>query len=110
MFLFTSKEVIEKTLSSTTQFGKNLMATHSIKENIKLRFPANNVCCRHEPVATDTVFADVPAIDSGGCKMAQGFVGRNSYVAEVYLINSEKEFVQTLTDMSYDANKVSFKQ
>ena len=30
MFLFTSKEVIKKTLSSTTQFGKILMVSHSI--------------------------------------------------------------------------------
>ena len=57
-----------------------------------------NVHRRHEPVATDTVFADVPAIYSGGCKMAQGFVGRCSMVADVYLMGSEKEFVQTLTD------------
>ena len=30
--------------------------------------------------------------------MAQGFVGRISMVADVYLMNSQKEFVQTLTD------------
>ena len=30
--------------------------------------------------------------------MAQGFVGRMSMVADVYLMNSQKEFVQTLTD------------
>ena len=30
--------------------------------------------------------------------MAQGFVGRKSMVADVYLMNSQKEFVQTLTD------------
>ena len=47
-------------------------------------------------MATETVFANVPAIYSGCCKMAQGFVGRKS--ATVYLMNSQKEFVQTLTD------------
>ena len=73
-FLLTDKRVIEHTLSNTTQYGRNLLATHSIKENLKSRFPANNVQRRHEPVATDTVFASVPAIYSGGCKMAQGFV------------------------------------
>ena len=73
-FLFTDKRVIEHTLSNTTQYGRNLLATHSIKENLKSRFPAKNVHRRHEPVATDTVFANVPAIYSGGCKMAQGFV------------------------------------
>ena len=49
-------------------------------------------------MATDTVFANVPTIYSVGCKMAQGFVGRMSMVADVYLMNSQKEFVQTLAD------------
>ena len=48
-------------------------------------------------MATDTLFANVPSIYSGGCKMAQGFVGQMSMVADVYLMNSQKEFVQTLT-------------
>ena len=85
-------------LANTTQYGRNLLATHSIKENLRSRFPANNVRRRHEPVATDTVFANVAAIGSAGCKMAQGFVGRYTMVADVYLMNSQKEFVQTLTD------------
>ena len=97
-FLFTDKRVIEHTLSNTTQYGRTLLATHSIKDTLKSRFPANNVHRRHEPVATDTIFADVPAIYSGGCKMAQGYVGRYSMVADAYLMKSEKEFVQTLTD------------
>ena len=94
---FPSSET-KHTLSNTTQYGHTLLATHSIMDTLKSRFPANNVHRRHEPVATDTIFADVPAIYSGGCKMAQGYVGRYSMVADAYLMKSEKEFVQTLTD------------
>ena len=43
-----------------------------------------NVPRRHEPVATDTIFSDTPAVDSG-VKQAQVFVGRDSLVADVYL-------------------------
>ena len=50
LFLFTDKKVIEHTLTNTTQYGRNLLATHSIKENLKSRFPTNNVHCQHEPV------------------------------------------------------------
>ena len=38
-----------------------------------------NVPRRHEPVATDTIFSDTPAVDSG-VKQAQVFVGRDSLV------------------------------
>ena len=38
-----------------------------------------------------------PAVDSGG-KQAQVFVGRDSLVADVYPINSGKQFVNTLED------------
>ena len=89
---------IEHTLTNMTQYGRNLLAMHSIKENLKSQFPANNVHRRHEPVATDTVFANVATIGSDGCKMAQGFIGWNTMVADVYLMKSQKEFVQTLMD------------
>ena len=33
--------------------------------NLKSRNPALNIPRRHEAVATDTVFSDTPAVDSG---------------------------------------------
>ena len=54
-----------------------------------------NVPRRHEPVATDTIFSDTPAVDSG-VKQAQVFVGRDSLVADVYPMKSGKQFVNTL--------------
>jgi hypothetical protein len=51
----------------------------------------------HEPVATDTVFSDMPAVDCG-VTAAQLFVGRESLVADVYGLKTDKEFVNTLED------------
>ena len=56
-----------------------------------------NVPRRHEAVATDTVFSDTPAVDSG-VKQAQVFVGRDTLVADAYPMKSWKQFVNTLED------------
>ena len=45
------------------------------EKHLKSRNPALNIPWRHdEPVATDTVFTDTPAVDCG-IKQAQVFVG-----------------------------------
>ena len=59
--------------------------------------PALNIPRRHEPVATDTVFSDTPAVDSG-VKQPQVFVGRDTLVADAYPMKSGKQFVNTLED------------
>ena len=57
-----------------------------------------NVPRRHESVATDNIFSDTPAVDSG-VKEAQVFVVvRDSLVADVYLMKSGKQFVNTLEE------------
>ena len=56
-----------------------------------------NVPRRHEPVATDTIFSDTSAVDSG-VKQGQVFVGRDSLVPDVYPMKSGKQFVNTLED------------
>ena len=48
-------------------------------------------------VATDTVFSDTPAVDSG-VKQAQVFVGRDTLVADASPMKSGKLFVKTLED------------
>jgi hypothetical protein len=50
---------------------------------------------RNEPVATNTVFSDTPAVDSG-VTCAQLFVGRESMVADLYGMKTDKVFVNTL--------------
>ena len=54
---------------------------------------------RHEAVATDTIKASVPAIDTGGIIQAQFYIGRESFVADAFGIKTEKQFVNTLEDI-----------
>ena len=61
------------------------------------RNPALNIPRRHEAAATDTVFSDTAAVDSG-VKQAQVFVGRDTLVADSYPMKSGKQFVNTLED------------
>ena len=68
-----------------------------MKKHLKSRSPALNIPRRYEPVATDTVFSDTPAVDSG-VKQAQVFVGRDTLVADAYPMKSGKQFVNTLED------------
>ena len=67
------------------------------EKHLKSRHPALNIPRRHEAVATDTVFSDTPEVDSG-VKQAQVFVGRDTIVANAYLMKSGKHFVNTLED------------
>ena len=67
------------------------------EKHLKSRNPALNIPRRHEAVATDTVFSDTPAVDSG-VKQAQVFVGRDILVADAYPMKSGKQFVNTLED------------
>jgi hypothetical protein len=71
--------------------------SETLKQHWRFRFPACNVKRRNEPVATDTVFSDTPAVDCG-VTAAQIFVGRESLVADVYGLKTDKEFVNALED------------
>ena len=68
-----------------------------MKKHLKSRNPALNILRRHEAVATDTVFSDTPAVDSG-VKQAQVFVGRDTLVDDAYPMKSGKQFINTLED------------
>ena len=68
-----------------------------MKKHLKYRNPALDIPRRHEAVATDTVFSDTPAVDSG-VKQAQVSIGRDTLVADAYPMNSGKQFVNTLDD------------
>jgi hypothetical protein len=52
-----------------------------MRKHYKSRFPAFNVVRRSEPVATDTIFSEVSAIDDGSL-CAQIFVGRHTLVTD----------------------------
>ena len=68
-----------------------------MKKHLKSGNPTLNIPRRHEPVATDTVFSDTPAVDSG-VKQVQVFVGRDTLVVDAYSMKSGKQFVSTLED------------
>jgi hypothetical protein len=68
-----------------------------LKHAYKTPFPACNVRRWNEAVATDTVYAYVPAIDCGHTR-AQIFVGRDSLVTDIVGMSTDKQFVNTLED------------
>ena len=68
-----------------------------MKRHLKSRNPTLNGPCRHEAVATDTVYSDTPAVDSA-VKQAKLFVGKESMVSDIYLMRSGKKIVNTLQD------------
>ena len=90
-------EVIKKTFAATTQFAATYIPRYPFRKHLKSRNPAVNVHRRNEPVATDTVFGDEPAICDGST-CAQLYVGRKSLVTDVYGMKTEKQFVATLQD------------
>ena len=90
-------DTVQKTMEQSTQWGVSLPNTFPMKKHLKSRNHALNIPRRHEAVATDTVFSDTPAVDSGG-KQAQVFVGRDTLVAGAYPMKSGKQFVNTLED------------
>jgi hypothetical protein len=88
--------IIQKTFEVTTQYARMPMST-VLKKQYKSPNPAVNIHHRNEPVATDTVFSDTPAID-GGETMAQIFVGTETLVTDVEGMKSEKQFINALED------------
>ena len=76
----------------------NVLAGHKIKLVHKAANPALNVWRRNEPVATDTIYAQVKSIGEG-YTMAQVFVGRKSMVIDIFGMTNEAQFVNTLEDV-----------
>jgi hypothetical protein len=82
LFGWAPADTINRTFDVTTRYARGRISD-TLKQHWRSRFPACNVKRRNEPVATDTVFSDIEAVDSG-VKAAQIFVGRESLVADVY--------------------------
>ena len=68
-----------------------------LKKHFKSPFLALNVHRCNEPVATDTVYSDTPAVDNGATA-AQIFVGTKTLLTDVYGMKSDRQFVNTLKD------------
>ena len=63
-FGWVNVDTIKETFKHTTQWGASV-TTFPMKRHLKSRNPALNIPRRHEAVATDTVYSDTPAVDSG---------------------------------------------
>jgi hypothetical protein len=95
-FVWAPVDIIKQTFDATTRWARS--AEHgTFRKHFKSRFPALNVHRRHEPVATDTVYSDTPAVDNGATS-AQIFIGTETLVTDIYSMKSDKEFVYTLED------------
>ena len=95
-FAWLPVDIIKKTFEATTQYYRMPMGTH-LKKWYKSPFSACNVHRQDVPVATDTVYADTPAI-AGEATAAQFFVGTKSLVCNVYPMKTDKQFVNVLLD------------
>jgi len=73
-FLHVPIEKIRRTFQATTQNAAHVASGGKIQQTLKSPNPALNVPRRNEPVATDTVFADVAAVDAPGYTCAQMFL------------------------------------
>ena len=95
-FGWANKHTIENNFHRTTQWAV-ASTRYPMRKHFKSRFPAFNIPRQSEEVATDTIFSDTPAIDSG-VTMAQIFVGIRTLVTDVFPLKSQKQFVSTLED------------
>ena len=95
-FGWVNTDTIRDTFKNTTQLGVSL-DTFRMRRHLKSSNPALNVPHRHKAVATDTVYSDTPAVDSGA-KQARLFLGKESLVSDIYPMRSGKQSVNMLED------------
>ena len=96
LFNWLLLNIIKKTFQLSTQYGRT-PASAVMKKTYHSPFSALNMKRRSEPIATDTVFADTPAIDNGSA-CAQVFVGTKTFISDVYGMKSDKQFINSLQD------------
>jgi hypothetical protein len=96
LFAWLPVDVIKETFARTTQMARMPMS-ETLKNFFRSMYPALNIPRRHEPVATNTVYSDTPAIDDG-VTCAQLFFGTKTTLTDVYGMKSDKQFVSTLED------------
>ena len=97
-FLFSPLETVRKTFAATTQYARSGWITGHIYNTHQAPFPALNVACRHEPVATDTIYSDTPAVDDGST-CAQFFTGLDTKFCDAYGMKTDGDFVTSLLDV-----------
>ena len=96
LFNWMPLDIIKKTFQLFTQHART-PAYYLMKKTYRSPFTTLNVKRRSEPVATDTIYCDAPAIDNDS-KYPQVFVGTKNIASDVYSMKSDKEFVNSLED------------
>ena len=95
-FGWASVNMVERTFQAMTQMGR-LSNAVDLKKHYHSPNPALNVHHHQKPVATDYIYADVPAVDDGSMG-AQIFIGMESEVCDAQGLKSPKQFVNSLED------------
>ena len=72
-FGWQSEQIIQDTYKVTSRFGGTIPHHDYLRKHFKSRNPVFNIPRRNEPVATDTIFSDTPAIN-GGSTMAHSLL------------------------------------
>ena len=95
----TNVETLRKTFDATTQYGtRGATEGHTLRNQIASPNPILNIPRRHEHVATDTLYSDTPAFETGSTA-AQFFIGRKSHFRSARKLgSSDKDFASTLMD------------
>jgi hypothetical protein len=93
---------IKHTIHNTTQFAR-MDNRFPLRKHYKTRFPAANISCLNETVATDTFFSDTPAHDDGilghgGATMLQLFCGCTTHLTAVFPMKTDHEMSNTFED------------
>jgi len=95
-FAWAPADIVKKTLEATMQYAQNSYNLPFCKHYCSC-FPALNVDCCCEAVATNTIYSDTPAINDGAT-CAQIFVGQETLVANVYGMKLDNQLIYTLED------------
>jgi hypothetical protein len=99
-FAWLNSDIIWKTFEVMTQFARLHLNT-VLHKRFKAPNPATNVPRHDEPMATDNIQSDTPAID-GGKKYTQFFVGVHSLLSDVHGMKSPASFPGVLMDQIID--------
>ena len=96
-FGWQSDQVIQNTYKVTSLIGGTVPQYDYLKKHFKSWNPVFDISRRNEPVATDMVCSDTPAINDGST-ITQLFVGKDTLECDAYGIKSQKQFINTLYD------------
>ena len=98
LFFGASPLITARTLKATTQFGtRRGLRGLQLRNTYRAPNPALNIQRRQEPVATDTIYSDTPAVDCGHT-YCQIFLGVRSKVLSAHGCSTDGEFVKTLLE------------